>query len=219
MFCQVPPDGEASGVPSQTYVGLVFSTPFSSLTSGVFVPVLSAQRAIAVLELFGQARERRDQDLLDALSSIGSQFAQFMERRRAEARLLERTLAAERAAEALRVSELRFRRLSESNMFGVLVGDTSGHLLEGNDELLRMTGYSRADLEAGLVRWDHMTPPEHAEAVRAFNSALDRRGASGTAGRGDGHHRWRAVQGEKGRAGDDRRLHRLSVTLLQPVRP
>jgi len=63
---------------------------------------------------------------------------------------------------ALRVSESRFRKLFESDMMGVAIPDRFGAFRESNDELLRMTGYTRDDQEAGLVRWDTMTPPEYA---------------------------------------------------------
>jgi len=64
---------------------------------------------------------------------------------------------------ALRASESRFRKLFESNMMGIGIPDRFGAFREGNDELLRMTGYTREDLEAGLVRWDTMTPPEYSD--------------------------------------------------------
>ena len=64
--------------------------------------------------------------------------------------------------DALFASESRFRKLSESGMLGIAIPDRFGGFHEGNDEFLRIVGYSRADLEAGLVRWDVMTPPEYA---------------------------------------------------------
>jgi PAS domain S-box-containing protein len=64
---------------------------------------------------------------------------------------------------ALRASESRFRKLFESDLMGIAIPDRFGAFTEGNDELLRMTGYTRADLEAGLVRWDTMTPPEYTD--------------------------------------------------------
>jgi PAS domain S-box-containing protein len=66
-----------------------------------------------------------------------------------------------RTEQALRASEARFRKLFDSNMMGICVPDRFGAFRESNDELLRMTGYTRKDLEAGLVRWDAMTPPEY----------------------------------------------------------
>ncbi len=65
--------------------------------------------------------------------------------------------------QALRESELRFRRLFESDLMGIGNPTASGLITNANDELLRITGYSREDLDAGLVRWDTMTPPEYRE--------------------------------------------------------
>jgi hypothetical protein len=66
-----------------------------------------------------------------------------------------------RVEEALRASESRFRKLFESDMLGMCIPDRFGAFSEGNDEFLRIVGYSREDLEAGRVRWDVMTPPEY----------------------------------------------------------
>jgi len=66
-----------------------------------------------------------------------------------------------RSEDALFASESRFRKLSESGMLGIAIPDRFGGFHEGNDEFLRIVGYSRQDLEAALVRWDVMTPPEY----------------------------------------------------------
>jgi PAS domain S-box-containing protein len=78
---------------------------------------------------------------------------------------------------ALRVSESRFRKLFESDMMGVAIPDRFGAFRESNDELLRMTGYTREDQEAGLVRWDTMTPPEYAHLDRAHIREAAKRGS------------------------------------------
>jgi PAS domain S-box-containing protein len=79
------------------------------------------------------------------------------------ARLLAREQEARRELEtvlaSLRRSEARFRRLFESSIIGVVVGDLSGRLTDANDAFLAMTGYDRADLP---LRWDGpLTPPEY----------------------------------------------------------
>jgi PAS domain S-box-containing protein len=61
----------------------------------------------------------------------------------------------------LRDSEARLRRLFESDVIGVGIPTRWGGFSESNDELLRITGYTREDLAAGLMRWDVMTPPEY----------------------------------------------------------
>ncbi|MEM7554927.1 MAG: PAS domain-containing protein [Cyanobacteria bacterium P01_A01_bin.84] len=65
-----------------------------------------------------------------------------------------------RAEESLRESERRLRRLVESNMFGVVFGDTSGKLSYANDYVLNMIGYTSEEMYSGRVRWDELTPPE-----------------------------------------------------------
>jgi PAS domain S-box-containing protein len=78
---------------------------------------------------------------------------------------------------ALRQSEARFRKLFESNLLGICIPDRFGAFYEGNDEFLRIVGYTREDLEAGLVRWDTMTPPEYGELDAAHIAEAARRGS------------------------------------------
>jgi PAS domain S-box-containing protein len=59
----------------------------------------------------------------------------------------------------LRQSEARFRRLYDSNIVGIIFPDINGNIFEANDVFLNMVGYTRAELEAGQVRWIDMTPP------------------------------------------------------------
>jgi len=65
-----------------------------------------------------------------------------------------------RAIEALRASESRFRRLSESGVIGIAYFDTNGRISDANDTLLSMIGYSRKELAKGIVRWNRLLPPK-----------------------------------------------------------
>jgi PAS domain S-box-containing protein len=87
-----------------------------------------------------------------------------------------RDIGAQRAAEqALSQSETRFRRLAESNIIGVIIGDATGKLSYANDAYLEMLGYTREEFEAGKLRWRDATPPEHLPVVeRAFAEARER---------------------------------------------
>ena len=69
-----------------------------------------------------------------------------------------------RTPNSLRQSETRFRRLAESNIIGVAVGDLNGKIIDANDAILKLIGYSRQELASGTLRWDTLTPPEHAES-------------------------------------------------------
>ena len=63
------------------------------------------------------------------------------------------------AAQALRESESRFKRLVTSNVVGCLFWHVDGTVLDANDAFLEMVGYTQADLQAGL-NWRSLTPPE-----------------------------------------------------------
>jgi len=65
------------------------------------------------------------------------------------------------AEAALRASERRYQRLIDSNIVGITISDLDGHITDANDALLQLVGYSREDLERGLLRWDVLTPPEY----------------------------------------------------------
>ena len=80
-----------------------------------------------------------------------------------------------RAEEALQQSEQRFRRLSEANILGIITANPHT-ITAANDEFLRMVGYSREDLEGGLINWRQMTPPEFAKIDRRALAQLRARG-------------------------------------------
>jgi PAS domain S-box-containing protein len=65
-----------------------------------------------------------------------------------------------RVEEALRESEKRFRTALEIETVGVVFFNADGEVTDANDAFLRMTGYSREDLAAGLLRRDWMMLPK-----------------------------------------------------------
>jgi PAS domain S-box-containing protein len=79
-----------------------------------------------------------------------------------------------RVEQAVRDSEEKFRRLSESGLVSIAFFATDGRITDANDAFLEMTGYGRDDLAAGRVRWDSLTPPEWMprtlQAVQEFES-------------------------------------------------
>jgi PAS domain S-box-containing protein len=84
------------------------------------------------------------------LQLVGARVATLLD---AEMHLMERTRAAE-----------RFRRLSEANPFGTVIGDLHGGIKYVNPMFLKALGYSEADVLEGKLRWDQLTPPEYKEA-------------------------------------------------------
>ena len=68
------------------------------------------------------------------------------------------------AEEAVKESEWRFRRVVESNMFGVVFADLKGGVHYANSYFTDLLGYGNDEIAAGAVRWDQLTPPEFAAA-------------------------------------------------------
>ena len=65
--------------------------------------------------------------------------------------------------ERLRKSEARFRSLVEQANVGFVIGDLVGNLTYLNPKMLATLGYTVEEVQAGLVRWSDLTPPEYAE--------------------------------------------------------
>ncbi|HEY2530717.1 MAG TPA: AAA family ATPase, partial [Xanthobacteraceae bacterium] len=60
--------------------------------------------------------------------------------------------------------EARIRRLVESNIIGIMIGDSRGRIIEANNAFLDMLGYSREDLTSDRIKWTKLTPAEWASA-------------------------------------------------------
>jgi PAS domain S-box-containing protein len=77
-----------------------------------------------------------------------------------ELREREERAARREAEDALRQSEARYRRLTESGVIGIVIADLHGNILEANDAYLKIVGFSREELLRGDVRWSDLTPLE-----------------------------------------------------------
>ncbi|MFW5775523.1 MAG: PAS domain S-box protein, partial [Chitinivibrionales bacterium] len=66
------------------------------------------------------------------------------------------------AEDALKRSEKRFRNLSETSTFGLVISDVRGELKYANPAILTMLGYEREDVSGprNSVKWAELTPPE-----------------------------------------------------------
>jgi len=90
--------------------------------------------------------------------------------------LVEARRRAEALARARSESEARFRRLYESGVIGVVFWTRAGELVDANEAFLQMVGYTREEMQAGLVRWRAMTPPEFASVDEHAFAEMDERG-------------------------------------------
>jgi PAS domain S-box-containing protein len=63
--------------------------------------------------------------------------------------------------DALRQSEARFRRIFECEMVPMGIYTSAGGIVEANNSLLNLIGYTRQELETGQISWQALTPPEY----------------------------------------------------------
>jgi PAS domain S-box-containing protein len=83
------------------------------------------------------------------------------------------------AEEALRVSELRFRRLWESGLMLINIGEPTGRIADVNEAGLRMVGYTLDELTSKQVTWTDLTPPEWHPADASARAELKAKGVAG----------------------------------------
>lgn len=72
-----------------------------------------------------------------------------------------------RATAALRAVNERLRKIMDIETVGVMFWDlATGVMVDANDTLLKLLGYSREEMNAGALTWQKLTPPEFLEASR-----------------------------------------------------
>ncbi|HEY3322251.1 MAG TPA: PAS domain S-box protein [Planctomycetota bacterium] len=77
--------------------------------------------------------------------------------------------------DALKLSELRFQRVVDCNVVGMVFVAPDGKVLHANDHYLRVLGFSREDLQNGKVDWRAQTPAEWLPAdEKAFEDLRSR---------------------------------------------
>ncbi len=101
----------------------------------------------------------------DRIEGVVVTFIEITERRQAE--------------DALRRNEERLRKVLDTDTMGFLFLDKEGTLIDANDAFLRMTGYSRSDVESRELTWRKMTPPEWIEISEEQMERLEETGRSG----------------------------------------
>jgi PAS domain S-box-containing protein len=69
-------------------------------------------------------------------------------------------LSLKKTIDMLRLNERNFRALADANLIGIGFGDSNGNVTYINNEMLRMTGYSRADINEGRINWETCLAPE-----------------------------------------------------------
>ncbi|WP_437974886.1 AAA family ATPase [Sorangium sp. So ce295] len=131
------------------------------------LPLVKQGTLVSVLYLENNLTPRAfTADRIEVLELLASQSAISLENARLYTQLQQENGERRRAELALREREARIRRLVDSNIIGIAVWDLDGRVIDANDALLGMLGYSREDLTSGTLRWADLTPPEFKEPTQ-----------------------------------------------------
>ena len=132
-----------------------------SVTSSMALPLICRGRVVGVANLMrSRPEDPYTAEDLQLVASVADHAAQAIGNARSYAAERVARDAAERAVSARVVAEARFTRLAESGIIGILVADLQGRVVEINDALLALLGYSREEIHSGAVAWPDLTPPE-----------------------------------------------------------
>jgi PAS domain S-box-containing protein len=136
------------------------------ITSAITLPLMCRGNVVGLASLMRSDPEHPyDEDDLHFVESVADHAALAIGNARSYA-------AEKEAARALREARARFTRLFESGIIGVVVHDLGkdsrvlgmdNHVVEVNDALLNMLGYSRDEILSGRVAWKDLTPTEWIE--------------------------------------------------------
>jgi PAS domain S-box-containing protein len=137
-----------------------------AITSSITIPLTCRGKVVGIASLMRSDPDRPyDDDDFTFAESVADHAALAIGNARSYA-------AEKEAARALREARARFTRLSESGIIGVVVHDLGkdsrvlgrdNHVVEVNDALLNMLGYSRDEILSGRVAWKDLTPTEWIE--------------------------------------------------------
>lgn len=112
------------------------------------------------IEQFETVRARKGGALVDVsltISAIRNESGNIV-----AASEIARDISERKKAEAsLRRSEERLRKVAESDLMAIGFWTKNGGFTSVNKAFLELVGYTQDDLQAGLVRWDKLTPPEY----------------------------------------------------------
>jgi PAS domain S-box-containing protein len=114
------------------------------------LPVLLSGEALGVMDFFSGEVQEPDSELMQLFEAIGSQFGQFIERKRAE--------------EALKSEHAFISAVLDTSGALVVVLDRSGRIVRFNRACEQASGYSFEEVK-GRPLWDLFIIPEELEAV------------------------------------------------------
>jgi PAS domain S-box-containing protein len=150
------------------------------VTSAITLPLMCGGKVVGVANLMrSDPGHPYDEDDLALAQSVGDHAALAMGNARSLAAERAARDAAEKSTNALRQAEARFARLGEAGILGIVVTDRDRRVVDVNETLLRLVGYSRDEIVSGRVSWPSLTPPEWRSVDERALEHLARSGIAG----------------------------------------
>lgn len=129
----------------------------------LMLPLVCRDRAIAHLRLSRSGREPYNEDELAFLRAAAAHTAIALANARAFTLESDARGNAEEGVQSHREAKLMLDQLSASGMVGILVNELTGRVVDINEALLKIIGYTRHEVITSGIEWSALTPPEYAE--------------------------------------------------------
>ncbi|HKP39159.1 MAG TPA: PAS domain S-box protein [Pyrinomonadaceae bacterium] len=129
-------------------------------------PIMFADRFLGVMEFFSHEIRQPDPELLEMFDSIGKQFGQFIERKRAEAALA-------KTADALLRNEERLRLATQTGKVGVWDWDIEANRVSWTESLYQIHGVTNKEFDGSVESFTALIHPDDRELVsKAIDQSL-----------------------------------------------
>jgi len=145
----------------------------SAMKNNYLFPLLGLTICTAIVVLWKLIPANDTQSFMTCLAAIGIIFSFFL------AFKLSAVDQRRRKAESqARSSEIKFNKLYNSGMIGLWMTGLDGEVIQANDAFLNIIGYTRDELESGLINWKKITAPEYQDVTEERLTLLRQTGWS-----------------------------------------
>jgi PAS domain S-box-containing protein len=131
-----------------------------AVTSAITLPLICRGRVVGLANLMRSGGDPYDDDDVRFAQSVADHAAFAIANARSYVAERVARERAEQATRAVATAESRFAQLFDSALIGMITNSLDGPVVDVNDALLRIVGYSRDELLSGRVNWRDLTPEE-----------------------------------------------------------
>jgi PAS domain S-box-containing protein len=147
------------------------------VASSITLPLLCRGKVVGVANLMRSRPDHPyDEDELGFVQSVADHAALALGNARSYSAEHAARAMAEKATGELRQARARMARLRDAGIIGILVVGLDRRVVEINDALLTLLGYSRDEILSGRIDWKDVTAPEEREADQRSLEQLKRSG-------------------------------------------